>query len=132
MSKALKFKFESGQQHQKDAIDSLIGMFKGFSQEIESFQFEYDVIPNIQDFYDFDESWLYGNYQEVVEINNSYRLAAGLQPDLPTNPSLLYDDGFMLAGIDDRAVRYPVFTVEMETGTGKTYTYLRTINELRK
>lgn len=28
--------------------------------------------------------------------------------------------------------RYPVFTVEMETGTGKTYVYFRTIYELRQ
>lgn len=30
------------------------------------------------------------------------------------------------------AVAFPNFTVEMETGTGKTYVYLRTIHELAK
>lgn len=132
MAKALKFKFEANQPHQKEAIDSVVGMFKSFSQDIAGFQLEYDVVPNIQDFYDFDEEWLYGNYQEVININNSLKLAAGLQPDLPMNASLMYEDGFMLSGIDDRVVRFPVFTVEMETGTGKTYTYFRTIHELKQ
>ena len=132
MAKALKFKFEASQPHQKEAIDSVVGMFKGFSQDIAGFQLEYDVVPNIQDFYDFDEEWLYGNYQEVINTNNGLKLAAGLQPDLPMNASLMYEDGFMLSGIDDRAVRFPVFTVEMETGTGKTYTYFRTIHELKQ
>lgn len=132
MAKVLKFKFEPGQQHQVEAIDSLVNIFKGFSQEIVGFQLDDDVKPNIQEFYDFDEGWLYGNYQDVVNTNNSLRTAAGFQPDLPMNNSLEYDDGFMLGGVDDRAVRFPVFTVEMETGTGKTYTYLRTVQELKK
>lgn len=132
MAKALKFRFEANQPHQKEAIDSVVGMFKGFSQDIASFQLEYDVIPNIQDFYDFDEEWLYGNYQEIINTNNGLKLAAGLQPDLPMNTSLMSEDGFMLSGIDDRVVRFPVFTIEMETGTGKTYTYFRTIHELKQ
>jgi type III restriction enzyme len=132
MAKALKFKFEAGQPHQKEAIDSVVGMFKGFSQDVAGFQLEFDVVPNIQDFCDFDEEWLYGNYQEVINSNNALKLAAGLQPDLPMNAFLMSEDGFMLSGIDDRAVRFPVFTVEMETGTGKTYTYFRTIHELKQ
>jgi type III restriction enzyme len=132
MAKALKFKFEASQPHQKEAIDSVVGMFKGFSQDIAGFQLEYDVVPNIQDFYDFDEEWLYGNYQEVIKINNKIKESAGFQPDLPMNASLQYEDGFMLSGIDDRSVRFPVFTIEMETGTGKTYTYFRTIHELKQ
>ena len=60
MARELKFKFEASQPHQKEAIDSVVGMFKGFSQDIGGFQLEYDVVPNIQDFYDFDEEWLFG------------------------------------------------------------------------
>lgn len=132
MAKALKFKFEASQPHQKEAIDSVVGMFKGFSQDVSGFQLDYDVVPNIQDFYDFDEDWLYGNYQEVINTNNGLKVAAGQQPDLPMNAALMYEDGFMLSGIDDRAVRFPVFTIEMETGTGKTYTYFRAIHELKQ
>ena len=132
MIKALKFKFEASQPHQKVAIDSVVGMFKGFSQDIAGFQLEYDVVPNIQDYCDFDEEWLYGNYQDVINNNNNLKESEGLQPNLPMNASLQYEDGLMLSGIDNKAVRFPVFTIEMETGTGKTYTYFRTIHELKR
>jgi type III restriction enzyme len=42
------------------------------------------------------------------------------------------DQGEMLEGVSFDTWRYPHFTIEMETGTGKTYVYLRTIHELRK
>ena len=45
---------------------------------------------------------------------------------------LAVDDGIVLEGAGHENWRYPSFTVEMETGTGKTYVYLRTIYELRK
>lgn len=131
MVKTLKFKFEANQPHQKEAIDSVVGLFKGFSQDIAGIQLGYDVIPNIKDFYDLDEEWLYGNYRDLVNYNNELKTAVDLQPDLPLNPSLIYEDGLMFSGVDDRVVRFPVFTIEMETGTGKTYAYLRTIHELR-
>ena len=49
-------------------------------------------------------------------------------------PSLLLDvdEGLVLDGAGIDSWRFPVYTVEMETGTGKTYVYLRTIYELRK
>jgi type III restriction enzyme len=34
--------------------------------------------------------------------------------------------------VEDRDFSVPHFTVEMETGTGKTYVYLRMIYELRQ
>ncbi len=43
------------------------------------------------------------------------------------------DEGMVIEGVGDRILAaYPSFTIEMETGTGKTYVYLRTIYELRK
>jgi type III restriction enzyme len=131
MSKMLQFKFESNQQHQKEAIDSVIGLFKGFSQDIFGIELGYEVIPNIKDFYDFDEEWLYGNYLQIVNYNNELKKCVDVQPDLPLNPSLIYEEGLMFSGVSDRIVRFPIFTIEMETGTGKTYAYLRTIHELR-
>ena len=38
----------------------------------------------------------------------------------------------VLEGIGVDSVEFPEFTVEMETGTGKTYCYFRTIYELNK
>ena len=42
------------------------------------------------------------------------------------------DQGIEIDGVSVDSWDYPSFTVEMETGTGKTYVYLRTIMELRK
>jgi len=42
------------------------------------------------------------------------------------------DEGLAVKGVSNDSWRYPSFTVEMETGTGKTYVYLRTIHELRR
>ncbi|GIV76583.1 MAG: hypothetical protein KatS3mg050_0977 [Litorilinea sp.] len=46
--------------------------------------------------------------------------------------TLEVDEGMVLEGAGYESWRYPSFTVEMETGTGKTYVYLRTIHELRQ
>lgn len=132
MAKELKFKFDPNQPHQKDAVDSIIGLFKGFSQDFQDFQMISDVVPNIPEYTDLNEDWLHGNYIEVVERNNQIKEESGFKGDLPGGMFLEYDDGLMLKGIDNRTVRFPVFTIEMETGTGKTYVYFRTIHELKK
>ena len=69
-----------------------------------------------------NESWLRDNLRAVQEKNKIDNPLAELE----------MDDGMELNGISDHSWRYPHFTVEMETGTGKTYVYLRTIYELRQ
>jgi len=131
-NKQLKFQFQSGLAHQVYAIDSIVNLFAGFSQNIsQDFAFENDVVPNINPWYEFDEEWLYSNYRDVVETN---RKSAEINADILINDRLSYDDGFMLSKskFNNKSGRFPVFTVEMETGTGKTYTYFRTIHELKR
>lgn len=118
MSK-LKIHFESDQEHQVRAIESTVNLFNGFTKREVDFQMGDDTIPNIGPHEMLDESWLYDNLLEVQAEN-------GLIQDF----QLDFDDGFELYGID--SWRYPYYTCEMETGTGKTYVYLRTIHELRK
>jgi type III restriction enzyme len=78
-----------------------------------------DTIANLDPYEMLDEQWLFDNLLQVQKEN-------GLVEDMYLN----FDDGFEL--LDINAWRYPYFTIEMETGTGKTYVYLRTIHELRK
>jgi type III restriction enzyme len=71
--------------------------------------------------------WLYTNLLSVQNKSDS--------EDNLIERALLgvnYDDGIELEGVSDNSWSYPSFTIEMETGTGKTYVYLRTIYELRK
>ena len=46
--------------------------------------------------------------------------------------SLEKERGLLLDGVSNDFHEYPSFSVEMETGTGKTYVYLRTIYELNQ
>ncbi|MGE5410467.1 MAG: DEAD/DEAH box helicase family protein [Clostridiales bacterium] len=117
----IKLKFESNQEHQINAVKSVTDLFKGFSQEYNPSEFGNEVVPNIPEHYAFDESWIQNNLREVQDSNK-----------LPQSLMLDADDGLMLEGVGFDYWRYMPFTIEMETGTGKTYVYLRTIHELKK
>ena len=119
MSK-LKIKFEDNQEHQLKAIDSVVKLFTGYGKRDTGFKmYSSDTIANMDPYEMLDEQWLFDNLLQVQKEN-------GLVEDMYLN----FDDGFEL--LDINAWRYPYYTVEMETGTGKTYVYFRTIHELRK
>ena len=114
----MKLHFEDDLDYQKAAIDSVVNLFKG--QEISRSEFtvtfQPDSSPNFS--LGMEESQLgIGNRlllvdEEIEENLRRTQLTNGLRPSEK------------LASGD--------FTVEMETGTGKTYVYLRTIFELNK
>jgi type III restriction enzyme len=121
MSK-LKLKFESDQEHQVKAIESVVGLFEGMPQTDDSFKMAGDeTIANVPPYMTLDENWLLGNVQHIQGLNN-----------LPPSMLLDTDDGEMVEGASLDTWHYSRFTIEMETGTGKTYAYLRSIFELRK
>jgi type III restriction enzyme len=151
MAKISEFKFEENQQHQKEAIESIVNLFSGYSQDDIVFslaQNDEGIVGNIPNFDDdLSEQWLYGNYQDVITAYNESKMPRGytwfdedmkehvedtLVRQLRLNPSIESIGGFGLEDVDCPPVKFPVFTIEMETGTGKTYTYLRTIHELKK
>ena len=125
MSK-LKLKFDPNQQHQIIAVDSVINVFKGLPPYQTSFQLGDETIPNLPPYNDLDKEWLHGNLQEVQKENTRYCQS------LEQNLILDLESGLVLQGIGNENWEYPSYTIEMETGTGKTYVYLRTIFELRK
>lgn len=114
----MKLHFEDDLDYQKAAIESVVGLFRG--QEISRSEFtvtfQADSSPNLS--LGMEESQLgIGNRlllidEEIEENLRRTQLTNGLRPSEK------------LASGD--------FTVEMETGTGKTYVYLRTIFELNK
>lgn len=122
MPQAIKFKFDHNQEHQLAAIGSVVKLFDKLPKGHSEFRLGDDLIPNLPAEESFDEEILLGNLKEIQQNN-------GIKPE---NEQLDVDEGVVLAGVRDETWRYPVFTVEMETGTGKTYAYLRTIYELRK
>ncbi|MCK6543330.1 DEAD/DEAH box helicase family protein [bacterium] len=121
MSNLIRFKFDPNQSHQKTAVDSVLKLFDGLSDHANGFQMGADVVPNMPEGHALDESFVFDN---LVAIQNSN--------EVPRNMTLDVDEGLVLDGVGSDSWRYPSFTIEMETGTGKTYAYLRTIHELRK
>lgn len=121
----MKIKFEDKQQYQLDAIQSVIQVFEGegmanqqentiTDQEAGSLELAYRIIGNQRSLAD---DAILTNLQKVQEENG-----------LPQSEQLAFvsydEDG------KTKYTYYPNLTVEMETGTGKTYVYLRTLYEL--
>src|ERR1035437_3499080 len=115
----MKLKFDSTLQFQTDAINSIVDLFEGqplhkgdFTVEISSsvstgqgsiFQTELGIANNLV----LPLKTIYDNLRVIQDKN-----------DLDLTP----ENEFERNGLN--------FSIEMETGTGKTYVYLRTIFEL--
>ncbi len=99
----LKLKFDPKLDFQIDAINSVIDIFKG--QVKKPFDYTFQIIANSLD---LPKEKILENLQDIQKKNE-----------------------LTLSNIDDLKEPYN-FTVEMETGTGKTYVYLRTILELNQ
>jgi type III restriction enzyme len=118
----IKFKFDHNQEHQIVAINGVVRLFDKLPQGHTEFQLGEEVIPNLPLEESIDEDILLANLSAIQEENQIS----------DKNNRLDVDDGMVLEDVGNESWRYPVFTVEMETGTGKTYVYLRTIYELKK
>ncbi len=108
----MKLAFESNLQYQLDAIKAVTDLFEGQPSDEAIREFELheegtlNLINGIGNQLVLDEDQIMSNLkavQEENEIEIEYSSVSGMN-----------------------------FTVEMETGTGKTYVYLRTIYELNK
>lgn len=121
MKTKLELKFDHNLDFQMEAIQSVTDLFQGLPRHDSIFTLGDGTVPNLPEGEALSENWLFGNLLAVQErsmIDQVFELAV--------------DDGIVLEGAGYENWRYPSFTVEMETGTGKTYVYLRTIYELRK
>jgi type III restriction enzyme len=122
----LTFRFDADQPHQRAAIDAIVGLFAGLPRIDAQFTLTpaMHAVRNLPEFDEsFDERWLLAN------LNDVQRAAGFDSPDVSLR--LDVDDGPTLDAAGGGSHRAPSFTIEMETGTGKTYVYLRSIYELR-
>ena len=112
----MKLHFEPNLQFQLDAIEAICDLFKG--QEICRSLFTVTIpIEEQQDFLLQSNTQGIGNKLQLLEEDILTNLR-----EVQLRNGLRQDDALMSMN----------FTVEMETGTGKTYVYLRTILELNK
>lgn len=131
MEKKLTIQYDPDQQFQLDAISSVVDLFEGipYQEQVELTPGTInDVTPNFTQDEILDEILLLENLQKIQERN----IEENRGSELEISNDLEIDDGMVLEVAGNDSIRVPHFTVEMETGTGKTYVYLRTIFELRK
>ncbi len=115
----MKFRFDANQQYQKDAIDAVVGLFE--SQSLSAGDYEVSLNPLLE-----------SSGQTLIQNELGYgnRLIIN---DATLNKNLKEIQKWNgISSNDDITTKEKNFTIEMETGTGKTYVYLRTIFELNK
>jgi len=127
---AIDFKFDANQQFQRDAIDAVLGLFAGQDATDQGF---------VDDSFATEE--MLEGFNELVFGNTLSLSAETLRRNLRRvqDTPVVDVDGELRAAIPED-LRQPLelgeapedFSVEMETGTGKTYVYLRSIAELHR
>jgi len=103
----MKLKFNPSLDYQQDAVESTMALFKDLSASGNAY-----VERGIANAMDLNPETVLRNLKEVQQKNF-----------IEESSSLIEDDDIY---------PFPNFSVEMETGTGKTYVYLRTIFELHQ
>ncbi len=117
----MNFKFKI-QQYQTDAVENTVSVFAGQPSR-DSFQYKRDLGKKATTQLTFDED--YAGYRNTdIELSDEQILDNIHQvqdsQDIKQSPKLVGDLGKL--GLD----------IEMETGTGKTYVYIKTMFELNK
>ena len=121
---AFTFNFSADQPHQIQGIAAVVDLLVGLDKTALTGLFE-EIVPNATEVDDLADYWLEENLRAVQARHND------LHPDAPVPvDGLWHDDGVLLNGVSNDSYRCPHFTIEMETGTGKTYVYFRTMYEL--
>ena len=124
----MKFQFNPNQQYQLEAISAVTSLFKGQTHTEQKFGVDKGRIHHHvgedtgrKDSLSFKAGYVtgYGNKLTITDEQLNQNLKAIQQKQALTSPDNITTNG-------------KNFSVEMETGTGKTYTYLRTLFELNK
>ena len=141
----MKFNFKI-QQYQTDAVEAVVRVFNG--------QGHYDKISYIRDVgkkkanqqmgiiaadefgeaIDLDDDIGYKNEQLELSDDQLLRNIQQLQNEsnIKFSNTLIKESAEVGSGKNKKTVKWPVLDVEMETGTGKTYVYIKTMFELNK
>ena len=109
----MKIKFESGLPYQQEAINAIADIFKGQEVCTSNFTVFSPQYLAKQKTMDFNQIGYANKLQlteaHILENTQKIQLRNGLKPSLPAELDIKHLD----------------FSIEMETGTGKTYVYLR-------
>jgi type III restriction enzyme len=117
----VRFQFDGNQAYQLRAIEAVADLFRGqprLTIDFSTFQFG-ELFSPLANRIDLDEAQLLTNLHAVQQQNA-----------LPLDTKLEFIEETIRTAKGEETARFPNFSVEMETGTGKTYVYLRTALEL--
>ena len=116
----MQFRFDANQDYQLAAIEAVVRLFDGQPRSDAAVEFSLSGgFAAVANRLDLDDGVLLAN------------LAATQAADgLPADPELAAIEGETRTVDGGKPVRFPNFSVEMETGTGKTYVYVRTALDL--
>jgi len=118
----MKLKFDSGLEYQLDAINAVTDLLEG--QPIKQSDFEITLST--------DQHFV-GTKQTELGVANDLVINEGA---LLSNLNAIQDHNMVEKSTSlleqSDIYGFPSFSIEMETGTGKTYVYLRSIYELNK
>jgi type III restriction enzyme len=116
----MEFRFDANQEYQTDAIEAVTNLLEGQPR----IELDMNLILEwgsaaVMNRLDLDEENLLENLQAVQKKN-----------DISPDESLQYIEETIETIRGKKTIYFPNFSVEMETGTGKTYVYLRTALQL--
>jgi len=119
----MKFRFDGNQPYQLHAIEAVVDLFEGQKRvEVDWGAYRLDqVLGAVPNLIGLSEAELIANLRRV---QGRHSLAA--------DDELVFIEEKIQTSRGSVTTRFPNFSVEMETGTGKTYVYLRTALELHR
>ncbi len=119
----MHFRFDANQEFQQRAVASVKDVFQGMPRvsQRQAVRIMGATFDEADERVDIDPARLLDNIKKVQRANK-----------LPEAADLKSITETVDVGGTKRAVTFPNLSVEMETGTGKTYVYLRTALELNK
>lgn len=116
----MQFKFDGNQEYQVRAMEAVANLLEGQPRMEATVNFALGAgLASVPNRLDLDESTLLKNLQNV-------QVQDGVEPD---NELACITEKIETAN-GQKQISFPNFSVEMETGTGKTYVYIRTALEL--
>ena len=110
----LEIRYSSSQEHQIEAVQAVVDLFRGQQFMARTFTASYVGAQKSMESYGHANGLRISGQQLIENLHE-------IQESNCIRPSMELTDG-----------RLRDFTIEMETGTGKTYVYIRTIYELYK
>ncbi|MBE8158188.1 MAG: DEAD/DEAH box helicase family protein [Betaproteobacteria bacterium] len=132
----MKFQFDSEQEHQTRAVSAVVDIFSGqpYAPAQQNFVGGGSLMPTVpvapNNSLELGGAKLLANLRAVQARHNEYS-DSKIEEDGELRKIIKeFGDSENNGIVAGQKVEFPNFSVEMETGTGKTYVFLRTIREL--